>query len=69
MKVHESVIASGDKKSGATVHFVDEGADTGKIIDRIVVDVMECDSAESLQKRVLEKEHILLPQVVAKLCK
>ena len=68
MRVHESVIKSGDKESGATVHFVDEGADTGEIIDRVVVPVLEGDTAESLQKRVLEEEHKLLPRVVAMLC-
>ena len=69
MRVHESVIASGDIESGATVHFVDEGADTGEIIDRVVVKVEDGDTAVSLQKRVLLSEHILLPQVVARLCK
>lgn len=69
MRVHEAVIASGDKESGATVHFVDEGTDTGKIIEQVVVPVLEGDNPESLQKRVLEQEHILLPRVVAKLCK
>ena len=69
MRVHESVIASGDTESGATVHFVDEGADTGEIIDRIIVKVMHGDTSSTLQKRVLEKEHMLLPRVVAMLCK
>ena len=69
IKVHESVIASGDKVSGATVHFVDSGADTGEIIEQVKVEVLSDDTPESLQKRVLEKEHILLPNVVAKLCR
>ncbi|MDE6565541.1 MAG: phosphoribosylglycinamide formyltransferase, partial [Clostridia bacterium] len=69
IKVHESVIASGDKESGATVHFVDTGADTGEIIEQVKVKVLSDDTPESLQKRVLEKEHILLPEVVAKLCR
>ncbi|MEG1395227.1 MAG: phosphoribosylglycinamide formyltransferase [Clostridia bacterium] len=68
MRVHEAVIAAGEKESGATVHYVDEGADTGKIIAQEKVNILENDSAESLQKRVLELEHKLLPQVVAKLC-
>lgn len=68
LKVHESVINSGDKISGATVHFVEEGVDTGEIIEQIVVDVLNNDNAESLQKRVLQAEHILLPKVVAWLC-
>lgn len=69
MRVHESVIASGDTESGATVHFVDEGADTGEIIDRIIVKVLDGDTSTTLQQRVLEMEHILLPRVVAMLCK
>lgn len=69
IKVHESVIASGDTESGATVHFVDTGADTGEIIEQVRVEVLAGDTPESLQKRILEKEHILLPSVVAKLCR
>lgn len=69
IKVHESVIKSGDKESGATVHFVDCGADTGEIIEQVKVEVLADDTPESLQKRVLEKEHTLLPSVVAKLCR
>lgn len=69
IKVHESVIASGDKVSGATVHYVDGGADTGEILEQVTVEVLQGDTAEALQKRVLEQEHILLPKVVARLCK
>lgn len=68
IKVHESVINSGDKISGATVHYVDENADTGEIIEQITVEVQSDDTAETLQKKVLEKEHILLPRVVAGIC-
>lgn len=67
MKVHEAVIAAKETKSGATVHFVDEGTDTGKIIAQAEVDVYQGDTAESLQKRVLELEHKLLPETLAKL--
>ena len=56
-------------RSGATVHFVDSGADTGEIIEQVKVKVLSDDTPESLQKRVLEKEHVLLPNVVAKLCR
>ena len=66
LKVHEAVIASGEKESGCTVHFVDMGADTGKIIAQARVQV-EGDTPESLQKKVLIKEHELLPRVVAEL--
>lgn len=69
LNVHKSVLASGDTVSGCTVHFVDYGADTGKIIAREEVEVKSGDTPESLQKRILEAEHKLLPRVVAKLCK
>ncbi len=68
MRVHESVIASGDAESGATVHYVDEGADTGAIIEQVRVPVLAGDTPQSLQERVLEQEHKLLPRVVARLC-
>lgn len=68
IKVHESVLASGDTETGATVHYVDEGADTGAIIEQVVVPVLEGDTPETLQRRVLEQEHKLLPKVVARLC-
>lgn len=68
MRVHRAVIAAGDKTSGATVHFVDEGADTGAIIMQKSVPVLEGDTAESLQQRVLELEHKMLPEAVAMLC-
>lgn len=67
LKVHEAVIQAKEIKSGATVHFVDEGTDTGKIIAQAEVDVYIDDTAESLQKRVLELEHTLLPETLAKL--
>jgi len=64
MNVHEAVIAAGEKESGCTVHFVTEGVDEGPIIAWYKVPVLADDSAETLQARVLEKEHILLPLVV-----
>lgn len=69
LKVHKAVIDSGDKVSGCTVHYVDYGADTGRIIAQEQVAVKEGDTPESLQARILEVEHRLLPSVVAKLCK
>ncbi len=66
LKVHEAVIASGETESGCTVHYVDAGADTGKIIAQANVKV-ENDTPESLQQKVLSKEHELLPRVVANL--
>lgn len=67
LKVHEAVLAAGEKESGCTVHFVDETPDTGKIIAQERVKVLPDDTPESLQQRVLQKEHILLPRVVANL--
>ena len=69
LKVHTAVLEAGEKESGATVHFVDEGADTGEIIAQVKVPVLEGDTPQTLQERVLIQEPILLPSVVAKLCK
>ncbi|MDE5755937.1 MAG: phosphoribosylglycinamide formyltransferase [Clostridia bacterium] len=69
LNVHKSVLQSGDKVSGCTVHFVDYGADTGAIIAQEQVEVKDGDTPESLQARILEVEHVLLPSVVAKLCR
>lgn len=66
IKVHRSVIESGDAFSGATVHFVDEGTDTGEIIMQEKIAVLPSDTAETLQKRVLELEHVLLPKALSK---
>lgn len=68
LKVHQSVLESGDKQTGVTIHYVDEGADTGPILASQTVSVLPNDTPESLQKRVLEIEHQLLPQVVEQLC-
>ena len=65
LKVHEKALEYGVKVSGATVHFVNEIPDGGKIIDQKAVRVHEGDTAEDLQKRVMaEAEHIILPQAV-----
>ncbi|MBO5473914.1 MAG: phosphoribosylglycinamide formyltransferase [Lachnospiraceae bacterium] len=62
LKVHEGVLARGVKVTGATVHFVDEGTDTGPIIMQKAVEVREDDTPEVLQRRVMEEaEWILLP--------
>ena len=55
LKVHESVLATGNKVTGATVHFVDEEADHGPIILQKAVKVHENDTPEILQKRVMEE--------------
>lgn len=65
LKVHEAVLEKGVKITGATVHFVDEGMDTGKIIFQKAVEVQETDTPESLQRRVMEEaEWVLLPKAV-----
>src|SRR5690554_4122995 len=63
-KVHKAVLEYGVKVTGATVHFVDENADTGPIILQKPVMVMPDDDVESLQRRVLKIEHELLPKAV-----
>ena len=68
LKVHEAVIKAKETESGCTVHYVDEGADTGKIIEQVKVPVYTTDTAEILQDRILKEEHILLPKIVAMLC-
>lgn len=64
IKVHEKVIETKETESGPTVHFVDEGIDTGKIILQKKVEVKPEDTPEDLQKRVLVQEHIILPEAV-----
>ena len=68
LKVHEAAIEYGVKISGATVHFVDENADTGPIIRQDTVEVFAGDSPQDLQQRVLKIEHKILSQVVADYC-
>lgn len=63
--VHEAVVASGARVSGATVHFVDEVYDRGAIIAQWPVPVLEGDDAETLAARVLAVEHRLLPAVAS----
>lgn len=65
LKVHEAVLARGVKVTGATVHFVDEGTDTGPVILQKAVSVEEGDTPELLQRRVMEQaEWELLPEAV-----
>ncbi|MDD3168389.1 MAG: phosphoribosylglycinamide formyltransferase [Eubacteriales bacterium] len=62
--VHEAVLSAGVLESGATVHYVDEGVDTGPIIIQEKVSVLEGDSPEALAARVLETEHKILQEAV-----
>lgn len=64
IRVHQKAVDYGVKFSGCTVHFVDEGTDTGAIICQKIVPVFPQDSAELLQKRVLDEEHNALPEVI-----
>lgn len=65
LKVHEGALARGVKLTGATVHFVDEGTDTGPIIAQKAVEVKEGDTPEVLQRRVMEEaEWKILPQAI-----
>lgn len=70
LAVHQSVIQSGDKITGVTVHYSDANVDTGEIIAQRTAPVLDDDTPESLQARLLtEVEHPLLTEVVAALCK
>jgi len=65
LKVHEAVLARGAKVTGATVHFVDEGTDTGPILLQKAVYVQQDDTPETLQKRVMvEAEWEILPAAI-----
>ena len=62
---HRDVLAYGVKVSGCTIHFVDEGMDSGPIILQAAVPVMDDDTEDTLAARVLEQEHILYPRAIA----
>lgn len=64
----QQALEYGVKVSGCTVHFVDEGMDTGPIILQEAVPVMESDTAETLSERILHAEHILYPRALALYC-
>ena len=65
LRVHEGVLARGVKVTGATVHFVDEGTDTGPIILQKAVEVEQGDTPEVLQRRVMEQaEWVILPKAI-----
>ena len=66
LKVHEAALERGVKITGATVHFVNEIVDGGKILNQKAVEVMEGDTPEVLQKRVMEQaEWVIVPQTIA----
>ena len=64
----EDVLAAGAPAAAATVHFVDEGVDTGAVIATEAVPILGDDTVESLRERVHDAEHRLLPKVVRELC-
>lgn len=65
LKVHEAALKRGVRVSGATVHFVDEGTDTGPIILQKAVEVLDSDTPEILQKRIMERaEWLILPKAI-----
>lgn len=68
IKVHEAALKAGVKITGATTHFVDEGTDTGPIIIQRPVQVLDDDTPESLQKRVLITEHEILVETIKLYC-
>ncbi len=69
LHVHEAALAYGVKVSGATVHFVNEIPDGGEIIMQKAVEVLEGDTPETLQKRIMEQaEWKILPEAVEKVC-
>lgn len=61
---HRDVLAYGAKVSGCTIHFVDEGMDSGPIIAQKAVPVLDNDTEDTLAARVLKEEHILYPKVI-----
>lgn len=68
MNVHKAVVEYGVKVTGATVHFVDTGTDTGPVVMQEVVAVESVDTPEQVQQKVLKIEHQLLPQAVKLFC-
>jgi len=67
IRVHEAVIAAGEKESGVSIHFVDENYDTGTIIAQTRVPVMPDDTPETLAARILVQEHILYPATLQRI--
>jgi phosphoribosylglycinamide formyltransferase-1 len=63
-RVHQAVLDASETESGATVHYVDEGVDTGEVILQKKVPVLEGDSADTLAERVLEVEHEILTEAI-----
>jgi len=70
LRVHEEALKYGVKVTGATVHFVNDVIDGGRIILQKAIDILPDDTPETLQQRVMrEAEWVLLPKAVAMFCK
>ena len=67
MKIHQQVILDQEKMTGVTIHYVDEGIDTGRIIVQETIAVQSEDTPETLAKRVLKVEHRLLVETIGNL--
>ena len=65
LDAQHQAIEHGVKFSGCTVHFVDEGVDSGPIVRQAVVPVLDSDDAQTLAARILEQEHVIYPQAIA----
>lgn len=66
LHTHKRAIEAGDTEAGCSVHWVTAGVDEGDVIDQERVAILEDDTPDTLQKRVLEREHILYPRALAK---
>ncbi len=66
-RVHEAVLAAGEKVTGVSIHIVDENYDTGPIINQCQVPVHEGDTVDSLAERVLKNEHVLYAETLQKI--
>ena len=64
LRAWELALTAGDSVAGCTVHYVDEGVDTGEIVAQAEVDVLPGDTPESLHARIQEAEHVLYPEVI-----
>ncbi len=62
--MHQAVLASGQRESGCTVHFVTEAVDAGPVVAQVKVPVLEGDTVETLAARVAEEEHRLYPEAI-----
>lgn len=68
LNTYEKAIEAKDKTTGCTVHYVDEGIDTGEIIAQMAISIQDNDTPESLRQRVLTEEHRIYPQAIQIVC-